>query len=537
MAETQKKPNKMLAVVTYGIAVLCLVLGLLLPFGPVDAEGYNAVIMQLPHALGCLGVNWDAGAALTYTYPLHLWGMETAFDIGGLFILLYALVTVVSLGMLAAVLLGNKEKETSIQCAMTVEAIGTVILAVLLCMQMANISALGYELVHWSISLLVAFGGPLVMLFIQSIAHKGSSGAVKTVLSVLSLLAVVFCLFSFSAIIPPLAEALSSLTKGNVQIIDWLKDEMPLGSIWYQLGIPFAENYGDYLGKLGGIDAAVSVFMCVLGLLMIVNLILDICGLAKKTSFWMLLSNLIRYGLELLLIILIVILGGAVGHHAVGVVYYLLLALSVIATVINVIRFILFKPAKAEDESEEKAEGAAEEAEDAPEKKSAAAPAPAPVAASDANAQEAYDEQQPTAYEATEPVEEGYEQHPEYNAYDEQHPEAEQPAYADRQPSPYATQAAPVASQNGSVYSPVIYNGPHDEFIDSLNNEQKVEFAKTFLERRSGNLTGIPEYAVDGDNDKFFQSLFIYYARVRGLVSDGLMNRFYEQVSAIKKNY
>lgn len=499
MADTQKKPTKTVAIITYGIAVLCLILGLVLPWGPQTGKDYNAVIMQIPHALECFGVKWDAGAALTYSFPINFWGGE-AFELGGLFVLLYALITVVALGALVAVLLGNKEKDTSLNCAGVIEVLSAIILSVLLFMQMANFSKSGYEEQSWSISLVIAFGGALLMLIIQSIYHKGSSGGIKTVLTILSGITIVFCLFSFAAIIPQLAEAMKDVLNGNTGLLDW-----EYGAVWLNVNLPFSEDYGAILSSLDGLNATASVLMLALGLLMIVNFFLDIAGLAKKTQRWMLLANLIRYGVEVLLVLLVLILGGVAGGHAVGVICYLLLTLSVVLTAINVIRFVTYKEEAAEKPEEKKE----------PEKKAEApkkpAPAPRPQPAP-----------QPQAYEEVyeEPV------------------VAEEPAPQPQpQPQPYqpVAEPAPVAAQSGGVYTPVIYNGPRDEFIDTLTNEQRIEFARTFLERKLGDIQGVPEYVVDGENEKFFQSIFIYYARVRGLVSDGLMNKFYEKVKAIKK--
>ena len=57
-----------------------------------------------------------------------------------------------------------------------------------------------------------------------------------------------------------------------------------------------------------------------------------------------------------------------------------------------------------------------------------------------------------------------------------------------------------------------------------------MEFARVFLERRAGNLSAIPDYIIGDDNSKFFSAIFIYFARVRDIVSDGLMNKLYEEV-------
>ena len=500
MADTQKKSTKTFAVITYIIAFLCLLGGLLLPFGPVKTEKLEDAMLalQLQKALGCFGLDLG-GAELLYSFPVKFWGGE-AFDLGALFVLLYALITFVALIGLFIVLFSNKKKNTSLNCAGVIEVLSLIILSVLLFIQMTVFSLSGYEVQSWSIALVVAFGGTLLMLIVQSIYNKGASGGAKTALTILSGISIVFCLFSVAGILPQLAELL-----GGGEFLKW-----EYGAIWANVLSPFMADYGALLQSLGD-NAALSVLLLVLGLLMIVNYFLDIAGLAKKTKRWMLLANVIRYAVELVLVVVILLIFGFnSGFDKVGLICYTLLVLAALITVINVIRLVIYKeeaPAKAK-----------EPAKQAPQKKAAPAPAPAP---------QRRPAPQPQAYE--EPYEEPYVEEEPY-----------QPAYTQPQPQPQPQQpvaeATPVAAQNGNIYTPVIYNGPRDEFIDTLTNEQRIEFARTFLERRSGDIQGVPEYVVDGDNDKFFQSLFIYYARVRGLVSDGLMNKFYEQVNALKHN-
>ena len=95
--------------------------------------------------------------------------------------------------------------------------------------------------------------------------------------------------------------------------------------------------------------------------------------------------------------------------------------------------------------------------------------------------------------------------------------------------SPTETVIAPPAPV--PVTADAEYNGPTDAFIEKLSAEQKTEFSKLFLEHGSGDLEGIPDYTVGGDNTKFFSSIFIYLARVRDHISDGLMDKFYEEAN------
>ena len=512
MANTQKKSTKTLAIITYALALVCLLAGLLLPPN-FDFKGeYNAVIMQIPHALNCLGITMSSKVAYTYYYPVSFWGGK-AFDLGGLFLLLYVLVGVVAVIGLIAVLCGKKNKNSSLKSAGFVEVLSTLILSVFMLMKLTMVTLGGYELAgSWDLVLVIAFGGPLLMLIVQSIASKGSSGFIKTLIVIFSAISIVFCVYPVTTIIPQLAEPLKNIVK-DTKLIDWTSDiGLTLGAVWAHLFLVFNMNYGEVLKGLSGMEAAVSVFVLILGVLVIANFLLDVCGLNKKTKRWMLLANLIRYGLEVILVLLVLILGGIVGKHTISVICYVLLGIAALLTLINVIRFVTYKDEKKQ----------AKNAAPAPKKKAATAPkakpAPAPQSYAQPDYSDYYDPYAPVADEPYKP------------AYTQPQPAVEQP-----KPQPAPAPAAPVAAQSGNVYSPVIYSGPRDEFIDTLTNEERVEFARTFIERRNGTIQGVPEYVVDGNNEKFFKSLFIYYSRVRGLVSDALMNKFYEKVCTYKK--
>jgi hypothetical protein len=75
-----------------------------------------------------------------------------------------------------------------------------------------------------------------------------------------------------------------------------------------------------------------------------------------------------------------------------------------------------------------------------------------------------------------------------------------------------------------------VYNGPRDAFIDTLADEQKVEFYKVFLEKSRGNLPPVPVYILNGKNESFFQSIFVHLNSFRDLISDGLLDKIYQQV-------
>ena len=88
---------------------------------------------------------------------------------------------------------------------------------------------------------------------------------------------------------------------------------------------------------------------------------------------------------------------------------------------------------------------------------------------------------------------------------------------------------APLAEEQPTSY--VVYTGPTDSFINKLSNTEKTEFFNVFLERNVVSIPNIPQYIPGGKNEKFFSAVFIYFGKIRDYVSDGLLNKLYEQIN------
>ena len=117
---------------------------------------------------------------------------------------------------------------------------------------------------------------------------------------------------------------------------------------------------------------------------------------------------------------------------------------------------------------------------------------------------------------------------------------AERPAVKPLQPRSIIQEFKPVPpvdeqpAKEPQVYTiDTIYAGPTDDFIHKLSNDERIEFAKTFIEKVRGNLGTIPDYVVGGNNKKFFSGVFIYLGRIRGMVSDGLLNKMYKELNLL----
>lgn len=114
-------------------------------------------------------------------------------------------------------------------------------------------------------------------------------------------------------------------------------------------------------------------------------------------------------------------------------------------------------------------------------------------------------------------------------------PEPVQEIKPEPAPAPAPKEAKPEPVQEAkSVTGPIYIVGQSsDEFLKKLNDEEKFEFTRTFIEKINGNIGSVPEYVIGGDNKKFFSSVFIYLGRLRGMISDNLLNKMYQELNML----
>lgn len=512
--ETNKRPNRVVALITYIIALIALLLGLFLPYGTnPDLNGTTDAIwaFQLPQALKAavpVQAFWDligdVGAPFTHSLPITLNGiiptselMPLGYDLGALFTVLYALVVLAGLIALIPAIVNTFSKKTTkntaLNAASFIEVVAFLFVSFFVFVQLTNFTLYPAEVLEqipygWSWPLLGAFGGTFVMLVFQSIFYKKGSGVFKFVLLLLSTLALMLAIYDLGAIIPPLKEPLGDLITKTEGTFD--------GKLYYSVALGtsvigilpvlmlFCGSEGGFPTTLtAAMDGMTAIqqtlFVCtlILALLVLINFLLDAMGLGKVTKRYMLVSNVIRYTLELVAAALVIILPFFIESATTGLMSIVIAALALIALILNIIRLVRF------DKKRKKIKAA--------------------VAAEMQTAPQSIDNEQPEAAPEVE-EEKPYVYVP--PTFEEEKPAEEEP----------------------EVYNPVIYNGPTDEFINTLSTDQKIEFSRVFLERQNGNLGFIPEYIVGGNNDRFFNSVFIYFARLRSVVSDGLFNKMYE---------
>ena len=510
-----KRPNKVVALVTYIIALIALLLGLFLPWGPdSNLSGTGAIwAFQLPAALAKAVpvdglVNALASIIEKYPYssalslPITLNGViEGGYDLGALFTVLYALVVLAGIIALipAIASVASKKSKTNValNAASFIEVLAFLFVSFFVLVQLSNFTLGAGEGYRWSYPLLGAFGGTFLMMVVQSIFYKKGSGVFKFVLLLLSALALMLTVYDVGKVIPQLEEPLTQLIGKTNGLFDGklynLSGASMIGILPVLLlfcGVDGA-NFTAMLDGFKGQVIVQTLLVCtlILALLAIINFLLDAMGLCKTTKRYMLVSNIIRYALELVVAAIIIILPFFMKNDAgekiatTGLMSLVIAALALVALILNIIRLVRFsKKTKKAEKPAKVATGAVAGGAVAKGGKTEEVPAAA-------------SEDLPYVY--TPPV---------YAAKEEKKTDGGEP----------------------EVYSPVIYNGPTDEFINTLSNEQKVEFARVFIERQNGNLGFIPDYVVSGKNDRFFNNIFIYFARLRAIVSTGLLNKMYE---------
>lgn len=504
---TKNQSKKYLSVVTYCIALICLLLGFFLPV----FNGKGLLFMALPDAFcTTFGITSNnLGDALSREYVINFFGATKGFDMMALVVTLYGLITAVGVIMLIPVLAAKSNKKTANACAYFVEVVAAVILFVFTVIEIQlYLGEVGSNVTtefKWDYGVIgIAFGGTLLMLIIQSLGYKKGSGFMKLVTFILGA-AGVLCLFSIPTLFSLKSNAVfdgklfitmfadyNGITTLNALLINGLGKATQFSP----LSLEFMFGSTDVMAKVAFVCIGAGVLMA------LVNFALDIMAIGASTKKGTLAIDVIRYLIEALLLILAVIMVFVLNNKGLrpGLLMYVLLAIAVVQLIIASIRCAVYQPVMKTEENAEIPETYYDDT-------IANAAAPAPVAA------------QPQS-QYVQPV---YLQ-----------PVYASPAAAPA-PAPAAAHAAAPANHTGEIVytAKEVYHGPTDSFIARLTDSEKIEFAKLFLEKINGPYANIPDYVIGGDNKEFFSSLFIYLGKFRPLISDGLMNKIYEELNLL----
>lgn len=544
----KNKTRKVIATTTYFIALLCLLAGLFVPLFQFDKAHLPESMMfrYIPSMFnGVFGKEVIKLGEKSYFLPFAYEAGK--FNFMSLIGVLYAIVCVIALIMLIPVLLGSKKKNTSARCALGVEVLAMLV-------TLTYIAYKAYFLVsehvlEWTdYNFLIAFGGVLLMAIIQTISSKGGIGVSKVIGLVLTVIAVI-ALLDITLFIPKLADPLGD--KAGLLTFN-VREGEAAGAILGTAGIAMlldAKGTGENFKllfelykkdtKLGVnflLEIFVEVFVIAIVLLTVVNLVFDVIGLSTGKKYKKDRSPckngasntfaLVRYILTFLFALTIILIAFLAKdfQYKVGIYLWIFAGILLVSIINAAVRTAV---------------------DNARYKKGALAP-PAEAQQRMVLSDPAFAAQPlPVAEEFEEPVQEAEAAYEPLPVVDDTPAYEPLPVVDETMYEPLPVVGAEPAAETAPVVEPLsapleepeevtrtvyIYGGATDEFMDTLTDNEKVEFVELFLKKSKGTVNGVPDYQIDGDNSDFFPAVFVHINRYRNIVSDALMTKMYKQL-------
>lgn len=585
-SEREKKKNKtkkVIATTTYFIAVLCLLAGLFVPL-------FNCIKLPegMPAELSKLVIGDELPERMMFRYlpsmfngifgkeiltiksdyflPFHF--TPGKFDFMSLIGVLYTVVCVIALLMLIPVFLGSKKKNTSARCALGVEVLAMLVTLTYIAYKTYFLVTSGT--LEWTdYNFLIAFGGVLLMAIIQTVSSKGGIGVSKVIGLVLTVIAVI-ALLDITLFIPKLADPLNKFSNtlksgeeasfiGNFPFFGSDESGNMVGGILGIHGImmlvDIKSTINDFklykeMGTEGIMMIVVSILLILVAVFTVINLISDVIGLSTGKKYKKDRSPskngasntfaLVRYILTLVFAAAIIVITFAYKKIELQTGLYLWLLVAVL-----LISIINAAARTAVDNARYK-KGALAPSAEAQQRLVLEDPAfaaqPLPVAEEIAEPEPEQPAYEPLPVVEATPAEDFDEPAVEEPAYEplpvveatpatqtemfEEEPVVEETPVVEPLSAPLEQPEEPEEITR-TVY---IYGGATDEFMDTLTDNEKVEFVELFLKKSKGTVNGVPDYQIDGDNSDFFPAVFVHINRYRNIVSDALMTKMYKQL-------
>lgn len=72
-----------------------------------------------------------------------------------------------------------------------------------------------------------------------------------------------------------------------------------------------------------------------------------------------------------------------------------------------------------------------------------------------------------------------------------------------------------------------------DDFIKTLSDAEKSDFAELYILKCKGEMVGIPDYQIGGDNKDFFNKVFIHLGQYRAMIPSALLSKIYDYALTI----
>lgn len=589
----RNKKKKTVITTTYFITVLCLLAGLLAPLFRYSkgADLKSCMMLQyIPSMINTI-VKRDLIPIVGWFQEFKLAEGTSEFTFTFLCIIgsVYAVVCVLAIVACIFVFLGSKKRNTSANFALGIEVLTllvTMTYIVLTAYNIFNTKRNDNEaaIIWQDFNLLIPAAGALLMAIIQTVTSKGSAGVSKVIALIFSAAGLVTLLdltIFISQLKEPLGQLSALLHCGDT--INFVSGLPPI-TLGVQ-GITVLFEGVSALLKSGDIVLTISyVAVIALSILTVVNFVLDIVDLwtgkptkkvkidGKKVvvpSRNALVNSLaiVRYVLALLLAAAVICISFFAKKGIVAGVYLYVLAVIVFIELVNA----AFRTAVANARYKKAINAQEPVKQESFELDNSAFETEHPVYAQETSAtyeQPVYEQtnygqnyEQPATYEQPayeqpayeQPVQQTFEQtsfeQPVYEQPVQQEPvvqEVYQPEYVsadylpdmaqDTAAEPYVEPVVPFHDEPEQPKEPApvyYYGGDSDEFMDTLTDNEKVEFVELFVKKSKGSVNGVPDYVIHEDNSDFFPAVFVHINRYRSIVSDELMSKMYKQLGKL----
>ena len=564
--EQQKAKNtKVMTVVTYSIALLCMLAGLFVPLFGILSGGKIMDRMFLKYVLGVFNallfpfVKKDLIPLPENGFFAPLLPTET-FSPEMLALTVYILTTVVGLFMLIPVLIGNRNKRTSAICAYVIELFAVLSSGYFI---FSVLKEFAWGMPWMCYNLIIVFGGVLLMMAVQSVYNKGGLGVSKIILMVLSAL-VFFFLLDLGAFIPALGKVFNPLSKAlgsGEEAAFTVGTDLIIGINGVKF-LTFMKAASSPLLKVLYIVGGALVIMCLFNfafdmLEITTNSKFDKNGILNRNKPMSAIA-ILRYALALALAAALIVMLFIVKGNKPGIYLYAIALIILIQLIFAIVRAAILA---SKHKKAVKADAIAVKPDEAPQFVDDTVLADEPVFEDEEEttitlATPVYEEKeyvyasaQPTQENKSEDVPMNYALNEEPEEYVEEEETEEPEVFVEEEPEMPEESAEqlviPGTPEPNYNYAPetktdertyvynyrAVYNGPTDEFMDTLNDAEKIEFVQIFLEKTRGKIKGVPEYTIGQDNSDFFPSVFIHINRSREIVSTNLLEKIYKQIN------
>ena len=557
--EQQKaKKAKVMTIITYSIALLCMFAGLFVPLYGSKSLGVTDRMF----------FKWVPGITNMWAHPLFKKDLIPLKE-GGFFppmfpadkfygeflaVTVYALICVVGLFMLIPVILGKSSKRTSAACAYAVEVIAVISSGYFI---FAMLRSYVWGATYSFFNLLIAFGGTLLMMLVQSVYNKGRLGVGKIVLMVLSAL-VFFFLLNLNALAPALGKIFNPLSKalGSGEEASFsVGTEYVYGFFGTEIKEVLKLGEWTVLEKIFYIVGGAFVWMCIFNFAYdmfetVLGSKYDKKGLYNQNKPMHVLA-ILRYSVALVLGVATIVLLLTIKDAKPGVYLYIASLIILIQLIFAIIRagVMAAKRRKAvkTDAVAVKADSAPVFEDDfvfgdnneVPSEDDDTIVIQTPIYEEreyiyqNSTREDIPMNEEKKNEEAEQPKAEPVVLTPVYEEPEELPEEEDEQLVIPGTPEPdYGYQPESKTEDRTYVYNyRAVYNGPTDEFMDTLDDSEKIEFVQVFLEKTKGRIKGVPDYKIGQDNSDFFPAVFIHINRSREVVSSRLLEKIYKQIN------